>query len=87
MTAPRGYAAIVGPDAPIKECDTITCCHCQRVVFLKPKQDPTEAGGFCRLCFRHTCGPCADRGVCDPFERQLERMEARGATLRSMGFS
>lgn len=85
MRNAQGYAIIVDPNAPAKECDTFTCAHCQQVVFVKPRCDPSEMGGFCRLCYKHTCGPCADKGSCDPFEKKLERAEARGQMLRSMG--
>ena len=85
MLKPQGYAIIMDPDAPARECDTITCSHCQRIVFVGPKQDPSDLGGFCRLCFRHVCGPCADAMVCVPFERQLEIAERRDETRRSLG--
>lgn len=86
MRRAGGYAAIVGPDAPVKEMDTVTCCHCQRVVFVGARQDPSTLGGFCRMCMKHTCGPCADKG-CTPFERKLEESERRFQTLRSMGLA
>lgn len=85
MRNAQGYAVLVGPDAPMRECDTFTCSHCQFVVFVKPKCDPSELGGFCRLCFKHICGPCADKGMCDPFEKKLERMEDRGRLMRQIG--
>lgn len=81
MRNPGGYAVIVGPDHPVVELDTFTCFHCQRIVHVKPKEDPSTLGGFCRLCFKHICGPCTDKGACDPFEAKLERME-RSASLR-----
>jgi hypothetical protein len=31
-----------------------------------------------------TCAACADKG-CTPFEKELERMEARGRFLAGMG--
>jgi hypothetical protein len=85
MRCPQGYAIITDPDAPTKECDTIVCCHCQRIVFVRPGQSASDVGGFCRLCFEPTCGPCADIGTCFPFEKQLEAMEARGRLLAAMG--
>ena len=85
MRKAQGYAVIADPNAPVRECDTFTCVHCQRIVFVQPKCDPSDAGGFCRLCYSHICGPCADKGRCDPFERRLERMEARGRLLQSIG--
>lgn len=85
MRKAQGYAVLFGPNDSTRECDTFTCAHCQFVVFVKPKCDPSEAGGFCRLCFKHICGPCADKGACDPFEKKLERMEARGRLMRQIG--
>jgi len=32
----RGYLSIVDPDKPLFERSTITCGHCQKVVFVKP---------------------------------------------------
>jgi len=83
----QGYATIIDPAAgrPV-EMDTFTCCHCQTIVFMH-NRDGTRAdpGGFCRLCFRQCCGPCADSGTCQPFERKLERSEARARLLRQIG--
>lgn len=84
MRRARGYAVIVDPNAPLRECDTFTCCHCQRVVFIRPFSDASDAGGFCRLCFKHICGPCADTGTCTPFEKRLEEMEGRRQFLTSV---
>lgn len=70
MSQAKGYMVIVDPSAPDKEWDTITCCHCNAVV--RCKADP---GGFCRLCMKAVCGPCADLGACQPFEKKLEAME------------
>lgn len=87
MRNPHGTAIITDPDAavPVREFDTITCCHCQAIVFVGPGQSASDAGGFCRLCFRPTCGPCADHGSCTPFEKKLEAMEARDRLLTSVG--
>lgn len=82
----QGYAVIVDPSAPLVEMDTITCCHCQRVVVIKASADVLEKTGWCMRCMKATCGPCADLGKCTPFEKHLERMEARAATARSLGF-
>jgi hypothetical protein len=82
----HGYAIITDPDAPTREFDTITCCHCQRIVPIKPGLSAADAGGFCRLCMEPTCGPCADTGTCTPFEAKLERMEGRKTFLRGVEF-
>ena len=84
MRKPQGYAITVEPGKKDVEEDTITCCHCNKVVFLKPRQDPTEVGGFCRLCMMHTCSECADNGTCTPFEKRLEAMEAKDRLRRSI---
>jgi hypothetical protein len=85
MRNPGGYGLIVEPGAPTKELDSFTCCHCNRVVWVKPFAPPADAGGFCRLCMKPTCGPCADLGTCNPFEKQLEEEEARNRFRRSIG--
>ena len=81
MTQPKGYMVIVDPGAAqvTREWDTITCHYCNRIV--RVKADP---GGFCRLCMRAVCGPCADQGSCTPFEKRLDEYEkaaARGRVL------
>lgn len=88
MAEHRGYATIVDPDIPLVECDTVTCGHCQRIIFLKPgagittylirhrnHQVTEEAGAFCRVCMRAVCLRCHDDGRCTPFEKRLEAME------------
>lgn len=79
-----GSLIITDPDAPTVEMDTVTCCHCNTIVLVGPRQDPADAGGFCRLCMKHTCGPCADLGTCTPFEAKLEKMEGRKVFLRGV---
>ena len=77
----QGYATLVDPATPVaQEWDTITCWHCQRIVFLK--KDP---GAWCMRCMRAICVTC-DNGACVPFEKRLERQEQRGRMLRQMGF-
>ena len=87
-----GRAIITDPDAARPfESDTIMCAHCQRVIMTNTldehgrKRDhgggKFDLGGNCRLCRKMVCGPCADNGVCDPFEEKLLRMESRGRLL------
>ena len=85
MRRPQGYAVTTEPGKADVEEDTFTCSHCNAIIFVKPFQDPSEMGGFCRLCYRHICGPCADKGECEPFEKKLEAMERRERLLRSLG--
>lgn len=84
MRRPQGYAVTVEPGKATVEEDTFTCCHCNAIVFLSARQDPSAAGGFCRLCMGHICSACADKG-CEPFERKLEAMERRDKFLRAIG--
>ena len=99
MRNPHGYAAWTDPNAPATtERDTITCGHCNRIVFVKPGTastvyvfpqpagpDKEDAGAGCRVCMRAICLTCHDAGTCTPLERRLEQAEARGRLLRSMG--
>lgn len=85
MRRAGGYAVIVSPDGPPVERDTFTCNHCQHVVFVKPKADPSDLGGFCRRCMKLICPGCNKAGGCTPFEEQLRRMEASDISRRSMG--
>lgn len=100
MIRPGGYAIIVDPEAPTIEFDTVTCNHCQQVVRVKAGSAMTvyymrnaagvlveEAGAFCRLCMAPICLNCHARGVCVPWEKQMEAMEARDRFLRSAGIS
>jgi hypothetical protein len=84
---PQGYAVTIEPDKADVEEDTFTCAHCNSIVFVKPCQDPSEMGGFCRLCYAHICGSCADQGECVPFEKKLEALESRFRFLRSIGLA
>jgi len=70
----KGWAVLVDPGVThgTQEWDTITCQHCNKMVRLKTKDD---LGGFCRLCMKAICGPCADQGQCTPFEKKLEEYE------------
>lgn len=79
-----GYAVIFSPDGIHQECSTFTCAHCNSVVHVKPKCNPDDLGGNCRLCMKMVCPKCVDLG-CTPFEKRLERWEARDRALRSYG--
>lgn len=93
MRNPQGYAYTADPDRGLVERDTFTCNHCQFVVFVRPASDPTDMGGFCRMCMKHICAKCADEGVCLPFEKKLDQYEranrfhqAVGTVLRAFVF-
>jgi hypothetical protein len=82
---PQGYALWTDPSGVAQERDTFTCAHCNSVVFVEPAKDPASLGGFCRLCMKNVCAKCADAGKCEPFEKKLEKMEARSRLLKSIG--
>ena len=100
MRNPGGYAVVVSPEqsrinldgfrcetvsAGTFEADTFTCCHCNRVMHVKPRAPMDEFGSMCRNCMKMVCPKCAD-GPCVPFEKKLEAMERRSRALRSYGF-
>jgi len=72
-----GQATWINPAGNEIAMDTYTCSHCNSIVLVKPKQDPSELGGFCRLCMKHICKNCACKAECSPFEKKLEEMERR----------
>jgi len=82
VRAPQGYAVWAGDR--VTECDTFTCGHCQRVVFVPPKADPAELGGLCKQCMSLTCPRCTAAMRCLPFELALERAEASDRLRRSV---
>ena len=82
MPAKQGYATITGPDG-IAETDTYTCNHCQHVVHVPVNKKIEEVGDFCRQCMKVICARCADKRVCIPFLKKLERYEARYHARRS----
>lgn len=79
-----GYAYIFDESGTQKECDTQTCNHCNRVMHIRPKCDPADLGGLCKLCMKYICPKCVGLG-CTPFEKQLELIEAKARALRSYG--
>lgn len=98
MRRPQGYATIVDPDHPVVERDAITCSHCQQIVFVKPGSATTVyqifapatgwtevPGAFCRVCMAPVCLRCDAVGRCTPWERRMERSEARQRLRAAVG--
>lgn len=88
MRNAQGYATLVSPDG-VKEADTYQCAHCQYITHVKAGQSTDELGGVCTHCTTKTrpgfiCKRCVGK-PCDPFEKKLEREEARYHALRSYG--
>lgn len=94
MRKAHGFATIVDPGQPLQQYDTVSCAHCQRIIFTKPGTVSTvyliptpipghyleEPGAGCSICREPVCLPCYDKGVCRPFEQQLDDYE-RGKIL------
>lgn len=72
-------------DGTVHETKTFTCGHCNRVVLVKPKCDPCDLGGMCRLCASMICPNCVDRGICVPIEKKLENEERKYLRQWAMG--
>lgn len=100
MLKAGGYAQIVDPARPLVERDTCACGHCTGIIFVKPgsattvflvpnRVDPSQweevPGAFCRCCMKPVCLRCHQHGRCTPWEKQFEKVEARGRLLRSIG--
>jgi len=71
-----GLGTLIGPWGEITEWPTFTCGHCPNVRRVQPYCDPADLGGLCKICMRVICERCVGLG-CDPFEKKLEREEAR----------
>ena len=84
MRNPGGFAVVSdSAGRTVAEWDTFTCGHCNRIVRVRPRATPEQLGGVCRMCMKHTCPGCDARGVCTPFEKRLEAIEARARLLRA----
>jgi hypothetical protein len=80
MLRPQGYAITTEPGKPDVEEDTITCGHCNGISFVPAGCQPADT---CRMCMRYICEACVKLARCDPFEKKLERIEARDRLLRA----
>lgn len=81
MRRPDGFARFADPDRGDTWLDTITCAHCNSIHHVK-KDEP---GGFCRMCYRHTCPKAeCNTDTCVPFEKKLEAFEARERFRRAV---
>jgi hypothetical protein len=89
MLKPHGYVTVSHPEAKVVEYDSITCCHCQRIILVKPNTRSTvylfpqldgsfreEMGAGCFKCNKPICLQCCDVGTCTPIEQRLALMEA-----------
>lgn len=82
MRNPHGYLTITGPEGVV-EMDTMLCNHCGGIVKVPPGQNPSDVGGICKQCMGTVCPRCYAMVGCTPFEKRIERMEARARARRS----
>lgn len=80
----KGAVLIKMPGQAEVEIRTFTCVHCNGFVMIPAGAAADQCGGFCGLCFAPICGACAKSGKCTPFEKRLEKIEARGRMLDSI---
>ena len=73
MRNSQGWLIGFDPDGGVKEYDTFTCSHCQRIVIVKAKCDPAEMGGLCKICDKLICKECVGKG-CSPWEEKMKEM-------------
>ena len=66
------------------ECETFTCCHCNRPVVVPRKAPPEQVGGICYQCYAMICPECVKTGKCTPFLKKLDAYEKRQVLLRSV---
>jgi hypothetical protein len=73
-----GYATFHGEFGPVREADTYTCQHCQRVTILKPREFPH---GTCKACMGFICARCYGAltlgEMCRPTARRLADYERK----------
>ena len=67
-----------------RQYDTFSCCHCNRVVIVRHRADPSELGGMCKVCDKLICPECNQKGGCTPWEEEMRRMEARYALRKAI---
>ena len=77
LRRPQGFAVIKQPDGSKRECDTVTCSHCNKIVFLWPDEPGKQPADLLR-----TCGMCdANRNqICLACAKRQRAIVASGRT-------
>ena len=76
-----GYFQEIGPYGEITEGNTFTCAHCNDPIEIRRGM----AFNMCHIEHRRVCDGCHRKGICDPFEKKLERIESRASILKAAG--
>src|SRR5262245_32817651 len=90
---PIGYATITLHGKVVKEFDTLTCGHCNKIYCSStnsPEATP-DLGGMCKICGAMVCSPCLAKLMqegCFPFEKKLDWYEqGKFKEMMEMGIS
>jgi hypothetical protein len=87
MFRPDGVFICTDAEGRETHTDSYRCGHCGLPQAVRMKTRDTDIGGWCRNCTSNVCPRCMVSGRCDPFEKAIERVEARGRALRSYGLA
>lgn len=85
MPQPLGKLTIIDPRLakPI-EIDTVTCCHCNKVVKMNDASGAKvhDVTAWCFRCGAMICAECGGR-PCVPLEKAIEELEKRDRDRRA----
>ncbi|WP_445490181.1 hypothetical protein [Rhodopseudomonas sp. RCAM05734] len=87
MFRPDGVFICTDAEGRETHTDSYQCGHCGMHNVVRTKTRDTDIGGWCRVCTSNVCPRCLVSGRCDPFEKAIERVEARAMALRSYGLA
>lgn len=79
---PGSFVESTGPYGTVEE-HASTCAHCQRITTFPNLKVMHQYIEVCRSCMRMICLECAGK-PCRPWEKEMERQEARGRFLRDI---
>jgi hypothetical protein len=71
--------------------ETVTCAHCNGVFEVRDNDGLFVAPTMCSMEHKPLCPKCASRadkredGMCEVFEKKLDKIEARAKLLRAAG--
>lgn len=76
--------------AQAPERETFSCGHCQHVTIVEHSQRLDDLGCFCLACARPCCRTCTAKmaagGMCEPFEKKFDALEAADRLKRAVSF-